>query len=301
MRRFLIGQYGSFDEQKMERDFRDGFYGIEACLFENEADTQKLLSASRVRDFRIGVHFPLRAGKSLLRDALFLDADKHVRDEALRLIRDELDYLRNVRPDYVLFHYPKPVILDDRVNWDKWHFSDRTEYVYDSDYSLELFAERSDQLFAWLSAASRDYGFTPVLEIDALNSYIYEQDVLEALLKKYPDIRLCLDTGRLFLQQNVDPNFQALPVIRKYAKYAEVIHLWNLQYTKSSVKLRYPVLPEQRPEDGWAPIRDYLTVIREENPQVKIQFEHRSDLVSHEDLQRCYEWVDECLRSTNPS
>ncbi|WP_433616938.1 hypothetical protein [Paenibacillus cellulositrophicus] len=139
------------------------------------------------------------------------------------------------------------------------------------------------------------------MEFDALNSYIYEHDVLEALLKKYPDIRLCLDTGRLFLQQNVDPSFQALPVIRKYAKYADVIHLWNLQYTKSSVKLRYPVLPEQRPEDGWAPIGDYLTVIREENPQVKIQFEHRSDLVSHEDLQRCYEWVDECLRSTNPS
>lgn len=131
------------------------------------------MSASRARGFRIGVHFPLRAGKSLFRDALFLDADKHVRDEALRLIRNELDYLRNVRPDYVLFHYPKPVILDDRVNWDKWHFSDRTEYVYDSDYSLELFAERSDQLFAWLSAASRDYGFTPVLEFDALNSYIY--------------------------------------------------------------------------------------------------------------------------------
>lgn len=34
MKRFLIGQYGSFDEQKMERDFRDSFYGIEepVCL-----------------------------------------------------------------------------------------------------------------------------------------------------------------------------------------------------------------------------------------------------------------------------
>ncbi|WP_306431039.1 sugar phosphate isomerase/epimerase [Paenibacillus sp. XY044] len=285
----------------MERDFRDGFYGIEACLFENEADTQKLLSTSRARGFRIGVHFPLRAGKSLLRDALFMDADEQIRDEALRLVRDELDYLRNVRPDYVLFHYPKPVILDDRVNWDEWHFSDRTEYGYESDCSLEMFAERSDHLFVWLTAASREYGFTPVLEFDALNSYIYEHDVLEGLLKKYPDIRLCLDTGRIFLQQNVDPSFRALPVIRKYAKYAEVIHLWNLQYTKSSVKLRYPVLPDQRPEDGWAPIGEYLAVIREENPQVKIQFEHRSELVSREDLQRCYEWVDECLRITNHS
>ena len=33
MKRFLIGQYGGFDEDKYTHDFRNHFYGIEACLF----------------------------------------------------------------------------------------------------------------------------------------------------------------------------------------------------------------------------------------------------------------------------
>lgn len=46
--------------------------------------------------------------------------------QAYDSIQQELEFLAPVKPDYVLFHYPKPVVLDDRVDWSKWRFDDRS-------------------------------------------------------------------------------------------------------------------------------------------------------------------------------
>ncbi|MBY9079727.1 sugar phosphate isomerase/epimerase [Paenibacillus sp. CGMCC 1.18879] len=297
MRNFMIGQYGAFDYEKYHRDYKEAFFGIEACLFNKDEDTLNLIKESKARGFEIGVHFPLHAGRSSLRDALFLSPENRVRDEALEFIQQELDYLVRVKPRYVLFHYPKPVILDDRVDWSSWRFADDKEYAYESNYSIDEFIEKSEYLFQWLSVKSDEYQFIPVLEFDALNKYVYQTDFLEELLHKYSKIKLCLDTGRLHLQDKIDPFFDSRQVVRKYVKYAEVIHLWNLQYTDKIEKYHYPVLPEQRPEKGWAPIEEYLNIIRKENRDVKIQFEHRSDFLTDDDLERCYMWVDEIINA----
>lgn len=226
---------------KFQRDFKPEFYGIEACLFEQEADFVKLMREAETHSFQIGIHFPLRAGRAVIRDALFLSRDDTVREAAFELIKQELEYLAAAKPSYVLFHYPKPVLLDHRVDWSSWRFADRAEYEVDTDYSYEEFAERSRQLFQWLSENSREFDFVPVLEFDALHEYVYRTGLLEELLAQYPRVKLCLDTGRLFLQEQIDPLFNACHVIRKFAKYAEVIHLWNLQFVKRSciIIIRY--------------------------------------------------------------
>ena len=36
MNNFLIGMYGKFDDLKYKRDFRPGFWGVEACMFPDE-------------------------------------------------------------------------------------------------------------------------------------------------------------------------------------------------------------------------------------------------------------------------
>ncbi|AGK96084.1 hypothetical protein [Clostridium pasteurianum] len=36
MNNFMIGMYGKYNYKKFDRNFRKDFYGIEACLFENE-------------------------------------------------------------------------------------------------------------------------------------------------------------------------------------------------------------------------------------------------------------------------
>ncbi len=39
MDNFLIGMFGKFDGPKYNRDFRSGFFGVEACMFTDEHET----------------------------------------------------------------------------------------------------------------------------------------------------------------------------------------------------------------------------------------------------------------------
>lgn len=291
MTRFMIGQYGHFDSSKYQRDFKDWFYGIEACLFATEADAANLLRESKNKSFSIGVHYPFRSGTSTVRDALFLSPDEATREQAFELIQAELEYLTMIQPEYVLFHYPKPVILDDRVNWENVHFPNSAEFLYESQLTIEEFIQKSEYLFQWLTDKAHQYNFIPVLEFDFLNRYIYESNVLENLLVTYPKIKLCLDTARFHIQERIDPFFNSKEILRTYAKYAEVVHLSNAQVRETIQNRHYPVLPELGPNEGWAPIQEYMELIVEENKQVRILFEHRSDLLSDEQLERCYAWV----------
>jgi len=297
MKNFMIGQYGGFDRQKFQRDFKKGFYGIEACLFHSEQDINHLVEASKEDEFHIGIHYPFRAPTNILvRDALFMAKDETLRQKAFDEIQREWEYLATVKPAYILFHYPKPVILDNRVNWDRWRFTDKSEYIFENEYSYEEFTESSMYLFEWLQAKSLENGIVPVLEFDALNRYIYETDFLETSLRTYNRIKLCLDTARLHFQNKIDPHFDAKLIIKRYAKYAEIIHLSNVRVQENVEHNHHPVLPELRTEEGWAPIEEYLTLIANENKNVKILFEHRSDLISEEQLDRCYTWVDSLLQ-----
>lgn len=89
MKRFLIGQYGGFDEEKYAHDFRDHFYGIEACLFEEESSISRLIEEKNKKGFEVGVHYPFFSKHSKLRDASFLSLDLEVRSQAYQEIESE--------------------------------------------------------------------------------------------------------------------------------------------------------------------------------------------------------------------
>lgn len=294
MRNFLIGQHGSFSESKQQRDFKKDFYGVQGCQFDNEEEIGRLLKEAKEKNFKIAVHFPLRAGVFNFRDPLVTSSDDVVRAEAFAAIENELEFLKEIKPSYVLIHYPKPVILDDMVDWSNWRIGS-SEYVFESNYSYEELKEKSEHLFKWLTEKSEEYDFVPVLEFDALNKYIYENTFLEELLDQYPKVRVCLDTGRLHLQNMLDPNFHAEGIIRRFTKYTEVVHLWNTKVTDKVEYHHYPVLPWLDPAEGWGPIGRYLEIIREENENCLMMFEHRSDLLTDEELKACYKWVDDII------
>lgn len=80
-----------------------------------------------------------------------------------------------------------------------------------------------------MSEKSLEYNLTPVLDFDALNKYISEDYFLKGLLEKYKRIKICIDTGRLHMQQMIDPKFDDIEIIKRFSKYAEIIHLWNVK------------------------------------------------------------------------
>ena len=296
MNRFMIGQHGCFDEKKYERDFRRGFYGIEACLLREEKDVDRLLELAAEEGFNIGVHFPLRGWANRVRDPLFFIQDENKRREFYGQMEDELCYLKRVKPKYVLFHYPKPVILDDNVDWSYWRFGDNCEYIKESAYSFEELREQSEVLFQWLTDKAAEYDFVPVLEFDALNRYVYATDLLEGLLEKHPRIRVCLDIARLHLQDRIDRSFDFRDIIRRFAKYAEVIHVSTVKAKENLENNHFPALPTLDPAEGWADMAEYMRLIREENCTAKLLFEHRSDLISDDELEACYNWIAQLLQ-----
>lgn len=291
----MIGMHGKYDYEKFNRDFRKGFYGIEACLFEGQKDVENLLNESNAKGFKYGIHFPLRAGISKLRDPQFLSLNQEIQIDSYKHIEEELKYFKQkqIKPEYILFHYPKPVILKENFDMRNWRFADSSEYIFESDYPFHEFKKNSDYLFKWLSEKSIEYNFIPVLEFDGLNKYICEENFLESLLERYKRVKICLDTGRLHLQNKIDSNFNDIQIIKRFSKYTEVVHLWNVKVNGNLENSHFPALPNLKPEEGWASIEDYLKIILAQNRNVKIMFEHRSDMISDEELDDCYSWINE--------
>lgn len=297
MTKYMIGMYEKFDEHKYNRDFKNYFYGIEACLLENDIEINKLIDYSRHYNFRYGIHFPLIKDNSKIRDAFFLSLDNNIRKDAFNYIENQLRYMKstNLTPEYILFHYPKPVILKNDFDLSDWRFYDDLEYVYEDSYSLNKLKTQSESLFEYLNNLSIEYNFMPILEFDALNKYVLEDDFLIKLLNKYSRIKLCLDTGRIHLQHMIDNDFDDIKLIKKYAKYTAEVHLWNVKVNENTTNSHYPVLSNLKEEEGWAPIEKYLNIISKENKNLIVMFEHKSELVTDEELDNCYSWINSIL------
>ena len=296
MNRFMIGQFGTFNREKYKRDLRTEFFGIEACMIDSERDIYDLVEQLHKGNYKLGVHFPLRTKQWKHRDPQYLSQNEKQREESYEFINSELEYITTLRPSYVLIHYPKPVILDDKVDWTNWRFADRTEYYYESQYTYEEFEDRSKVFFKWISEKARELNLLIVLELDGVNQYIYGTELLEELLLKYSNIKLCLDIGRLHLQEKLDNNFDSYSFTKRFSKYAEVVHLWNVKVSSNLEYSHYPILPWQKPEDGWANIEKYLSIIKENNKTCKFLFEHQSDKISDEELEQCYRFIENLLR-----
>lgn len=44
-------------------------------------------------------------------------------------------------------------------------------------------------------------------------------------------------------------------------------------------------------EDGWINIGEFLSIISSEDKDVKVLFEHRSDVLTDDELSQCYQWL----------
>ncbi|MFL0269425.1 sugar phosphate isomerase/epimerase family protein [Candidatus Clostridium radicumherbarum] len=295
MKRLMIGQFDRFDINRQNRDFRDYFFGIEVNQMESLGELEVLKDNVRYRNLNIGIHFPLLKNQWRSRDPQYLSKDKTTYDESITYMEKEFERAEKLNPDYILLHYPKPVILDDNVDWSSWRFYDNTEYYYESEISYEYFEERSRSFFKIFSEYGKKYNFVPVLELDGLNRYIYGTNLLEDLLEEYPNIKLCLDFGRIHLQDCIDDNFSAREIITRYGEYTYLVHLWNVKVDTNVTDAHYPALKSLKVQDGWGDMEAFFKTLNEVNDNYKVLFEHKSHLVSDEELEECYQWVGELV------
>lgn len=292
MKGFLIGHFDKFNLDKQLRDYRDNFWGIEVCQIDSLKELQVLKENIISRKLNLGIHFPLLKNQWRARDPQYLSLDKITYEESIKYMESEFERARELKPDYILLHYPKPVILDNRVDWSPWRFDDSTEYYYESEITFEEFEEKSKNFFKLLSKQGEKYNFTPILELDTLNKYVYETNLLDNLLDKYSNIKLCLDFGRIHLQHCIDDNFHWEKILRRFGKYTYLVHLWNTQVNGIG---HYPALKSLNPEEGWGDMKRYFSLLNQVNNEYKVLFEHNSSLISDSELEECYQWIYELV------
>jgi len=297
MNQFMIGQYGSYDEKKHKRDFRPDFLGVEACMMQSNEDIEKLCYLKDQEGVRIGIHFPLRSGQWDHRDPQYLSNDQATRRLSYCYMEKEFHYAAAIKPDYVLVHYPKPVVLDSHVDWMGWNwkFGHPSEYVFSTDLKESKFRDRSKAFFEWFSTMAQRLDFRPVIELDAIPLYLSGSDFFFDLLDQYPDIEVCVDIGRLHLQDSIDQEFDAFQFLERILPWVREVHLWNVQVTDRVANGHYPALPGLAPEDGWADIQRYFAILRKAKTPLRILFEHDSTKISDTELDDCYRWIQDLM------
>jgi len=291
MAEYFIGMHVEFDEDKYRRDFTGDICGIEFCNFGEQSEIEKLIRKADEDKYKIGVHFPLNKASYKYRDPLVVALDEEERSEAFEAIEKELKFGREIGIEYMLMHFPKPMPLDENLNWELVSFQSSAEWVWQKDYPYEVFKDNCFEAFKKLSELSYKHGIQIVLEFDFVNKYLYEGDLLKELLQQYSNIKLCLDSARIHVQNKIDKNFDYKKFIKEMAKYTYSLHLSNVKVTDKLEYRHYPPLNTLKAEEHWGDTAEFLRIISEEKKDLKILFEHDSKKISYEELIECYKWV----------
>jgi len=293
MKNFLIGMWHKFDYKKYERDFQKGFYGVEACMFASIEELKNTLIEKSIEDhFQWGCHYPLIKNHNSTRDPLFLSLDEDERNQAFSDFRKETEVVSSLGGQYILTHFPKPVLINDTFDFAHWRFGNDKEWIYEKDYPIDILEQNLYDMFQKLNSISMQYNIPVVLENDAISEYLYKSPQIETLLKEFSNIKICLDVGRLHLNQCADIKFDGIEFAKKLAPYAYIAHLWNANPDDNLTGVHLPVSPDQKTKNGYADIKNYLDIIFAHNENIKILFEHNSSILTDYELESCYKWVD---------
>jgi len=299
MTEYFIGMHLNFDHDKYKRDFNHDIVGIEFCNFENSTDIEEMIKIAKRDKFKTGIHFPLDKSSYKYRDPLLLSLDENERKLAFKAVEKEIKYAAMIGAEYLLVHFPKPMILNENLEWEKCYFTYENEIIWENDYPYEVFEINCDKAFKELSDLSNKYKIQIVLEIEMLNKYLYKGDLLKRLLEKYSDIKLCLDSARIHVLSQIDRAFDYRGFIKEMAKYTYLLHLSNIKVTDKIEQGHHPVLKNLPASQGWCNIGEFLEIISSEKRDLKILFEHRSDILNYEELMQCYEWVKSYFKTQN--
>lgn len=292
---YLIGIYGQFDQAKFEREWRPWFTGVEISCLPSWDEAVKTIAFVKEQGLEFGIHFPLVKGRYGEFDPhpLISSFDPGVRSASFQAVRTALQEAKDLGAQYLLIHFPKPAIIQSDLDWSDWRFVQKGEVITEESLTPNKVERIANISFARLQELSQEVGVRLVLEMDILHAWFY-QGLIRRLYESCPGLGLCLDTGRLHLQRATDPAFDIVTFVRSLSPWLTNLHLWTVSIGHNKRGGHHPLLPELSDEDGWGPMAELLEAAVTAN-EAYVLFEHRSDLISADDLERCYQWVARSL------
>ncbi len=294
MVKYYIGLHGEFDKRKYEKDFTKHISGIELCNFKSTEEVDEIYALSLSEAFDLGVHFPLYQSSYKYRDPLVTSHDLGEVEAAFDAIENELVCSKNINARYLLIHFPKPMLIDSRMDWTLVKYQAH-DAIASEAYSEKSFVLACKQALIRLNALSLKHEIPIVLELEFMNTWFYSGDWFIEALDQNKALSICLDMARIHLQNHMDPGFDQYDFVRKLSKYTRVLHVANLQIRESDTVRHHPAFPELLEENGWANIEKLLSCLDDRSRLHSVLFEHRTEGIGREKVITCYEWIRSLL------
>lgn len=273
---------------------RPTWVGAEIGMCRTLSDALGAVSEAEFYEWIIGVHHPLyrEGGPAWCR---FLDPDPAVREEALNIAITAAQAAHRLGARYILFHFPWPALQMPGVDYAAlgWSFRDAAPVPLEAWPDEAGIYEWSRRVFERLAALQEAERIRVVLEIDGPNPYFFDGDLYSRLFSEYPELSLCVDTGRLGLLARThgqDP----MVLTRRWLPWTRHLHLhtscWDgegryrahIPTNGSHTKERWPQV---------TPAADIARMVVEAQPKAVIVLEHDPKAVPPEELEASHAWA----------
>jgi sugar phosphate isomerase/epimerase len=139
-----------------------------------------------------------------------------------------------------------------------------------SPHKVHALADRAaERLDAWANA----YDIPLHVEYSAYNPSFDTPADLVRLVRRYPNLQVCLDVGHLRVGAEM-LNMDEREAAELLAPHTRSMHLWTLRDREDVRRYHHvPVHPSLAPADGWIDIPAMLDLVLRHNPDCAIVFE----------------------------
>ncbi len=280
--------YNTFGESLDRPHWR----GAELGALTTFPDVWGAVAEAEFYEWIIGVHHPLYqdGGPAWCR---FLDPDPQVREQALDLAYTSAQAAHHIGARYILFHFPWPGFQLPGADHEAQGWSSTTELELLEAWPEEKVYEASRRAFERFAQIQEQEKIKVVLEIDGPNPYFFDGDLYSRLFEEYPDLSLCLDTGRLGLLAKThgkDP----LELTRRWLPWTRYMHLHTSLWEPGGRYRSHLPTNGSHTAERWprvTPAADMARMVVEAQPRCTIVLEHHPKAVSEAELEEAHRWA----------
>lgn len=274
---------------------RPTWSGAEIGLLRSFADVMGAVPEAEFYDWIIGVHHPLfiAGGPAWCR---FYDRDPAVRAAALQAAELAAQGAhRQTGARYILFHFPWPGLQGPDGPGPGW--PPNTPYENLADWTEAEVYEVGRRVFAHLAAVQARERIEIVLEIDGPHPYFFGGDLYERLFAEFPDLSLCVDTGRLGLlakTHNQDP----LTLGRRLLPWTRHLHLHTSHWDEQGRYHAHLPTTAAHTRELWprvTPAADLARMVVAAQPACRILLEHDPQAVPAEELEAAHAFANSLI------
>lgn len=284
----IRGRHKGEDENIYGESLTRPFDGAEIGLFRELPDIWAAVATAEMRDWLVGVHYPLLAPKSPFTMPPLTAVARETRREAFALAEQGARDAKAVGARYVLFHLPFPALVRQGLDLTLWRHPVPPEQLEEVGEPAVRAAVR--EALAAMLELQEQVGIEVVLELDGPSPLLYEADLLGELMPEFPGLSLCLDTSRLNCLARIHghPPDQ---LAARWLPWTRHLHLSECKIHGSEKEEHLPARPDLHPAEGWTGAAEIAAAVVARHPRCRIVLEHDARKVSPEQLEAAHSWA----------